>query len=283
LRNIVVCDFSVLSASPTSDDDDIDQLHWSIQAANDIAIHALTQGGYDAQWLKATLEKAEEERPITQPNTEERQQALADVHSHGGRFHVTGGMHVTANDFFISHEIGKNHSASAALEKDKKLRQQLQMTEEKARAIIAQGKSDDLLTVIELDALLAWHQVAKIKGAKRADKVEQWKQILESGKRPPDYDRWTAEDEERLIALQGTKVDIKDTQYGRELALREMELMAVADAMSREKRDALQQKFDEMDAEEALDALMSVDEEEPAQVTTASAGESEAVQIAFQC
>jgi hypothetical protein len=82
------------------------------------------------------------------------------------------------------------------------------MTEEKACAIIAQGKSVDSLTVIELEALLAWHQVAKIKGAKWADKVEQWKQILESGKRPPDYDRWTAEDEERLIALQGTKVDI---------------------------------------------------------------------------
>ncbi len=58
--------------------------------------------------------------------------------------------------------------------------------------------------------------------------------------------------------------------------------MAVADAMSQEKRDALWQKFDEMDAEEALNALMSVDGEEPAQVTTASAGESEAVLIAFQ-
>jgi hypothetical protein len=154
---------------------------------------------------------------------------------------------------------------------------QLQMTEEKAHAIIAQGKSVDSLTVIELDALLAWHQVAKVKGAKRADKVEKWKQILESGKRPPDYDRWTAEDEERLIALQGMKVGIKDTQYGRELALGEREMMAAADAMSQEKRDALRQKSDEMDAEEALDALILVDGEEPAQVTTASAGESEAV------
>ncbi len=102
-------------------DNDIDQLHWSIQAANDFAIHALTQGGNAAQWLKATLENAEEERRITQPNTVERQQALVDVHLHSGHFHVTGGMHVTANDLFISHEIGKNRSASAALEKDKKL------------------------------------------------------------------------------------------------------------------------------------------------------------------
>ncbi len=55
---------------------------------------------------------------------------------------------------------------------------------------------------------------------------------MSSGKRPPDYDRWMAEDEERLTALQGAKVDIEDMQYGRELALKERELMAVADRMN---------------------------------------------------
>ncbi len=100
---------------------------------------------------------------------------------------------------------------------------------------------------------------------------------MSSGKRPPDYDRWTAEDKERLIALQGAKVNIGDTQFGRELALRERELMAAADTMNREKRAALRQKLDEMDAEEALNALMSVNGEEPAHATTAS----EAVEIAF--
>ena len=45
---------------------------WSIQNVNNLAIHALTQGGFDAQWLKATLETNEEEQSITQPNTVER-------------------------------------------------------------------------------------------------------------------------------------------------------------------------------------------------------------------
>ena len=54
------------------DDEDTDQLHWSVQAANDLAIHALTKAGYDAQWLKATLDKKEEEGSITQPNTVKR-------------------------------------------------------------------------------------------------------------------------------------------------------------------------------------------------------------------
>ena len=249
---------------------------WSIQNAIDLAIHALTQGGYDAQWLKATLETKEEERSITQPNTVERQLALTNARTHGGRFHVTGGIHVTSNDFFISQEIDVNRLASAAVEKDKKRRQQLQTTEEKALAIVAQGKSVDSLLVTELDALLAWHQADKTKGAKKADKLEQWKKILSDGQQPPEYERWTEDDEERLLALGKTNIDIKDTQYGRELALKERELEAAADKMSREKRDALRRKFDEMDAEEALNTLASVASEH-AQVTASAHREIGAV------
>ncbi len=46
--------------------------------------------------------------------------------------------------------------------------------------------------------------------------------------------------------------------------------MAAADTMNREKRAALRRKLNEMDAEEALNALMSVNGEEPAHATTAS-------------
>ena len=117
--------------SISGNDEEDRMTRWSIQNANDLAIHALTQGGYDAQWLKAKLEtKEEEERSITQPNTVERQLVLANGHTHGGCFHVTGGMHVTSNDFFISHEIGVNCLAIAAVEKDKKCQQLLQTSEE---------------------------------------------------------------------------------------------------------------------------------------------------------
>jgi hypothetical protein len=253
-------------------DEDTDQLHWSVRAANDLAIHSLAQAGYDAQWLKAMLEKKEEERPITQPNTVKRQQALADVHTHGGCFHLTEGMHVTSDDFFISHEIGKNKEVCKDAEKDKKQQHQLQMTEERALAIVAQGKSVDSLLVTELDALLAWHQADKTKGAKKADKLEQWKKILSDGHQLPEYEQWTEEDEERLLALCVTKIEMKDTQYGQELALKERELEAAADKMSREKRDALRWKFDKLDAEKALVALTSSTKEESLQVIGESGG-----------
>ncbi len=43
--------------------------------------------------------------------------------------------------------------------------------------------------------------------------------------------------------------------YGRELALRQRELEAAAETMSRERRDAPMRMWAEMDAEEALAAL----------------------------
>ena len=65
------------------------------------------------------------------------------------------------------------------------------------------------------------------------------------------------EDDEQLLAPQGTSIDMKDTQYGQELALKESELEAAADKKSWEKRDALRQTFDKMDVKKALDALAS--------------------------
>ena len=127
-----------------------------------------------------------------------------------------------------------------------------------------------------MDTLLAWHQVPKIKGGKRADKLEQWKKILADEQQPPEYERWTEDDDERLLALSSSNIDIRGTQYGRELALKERELEAAADKMSREKRDALRRKFDEMDAEEALNTLASVASEH-AQVTASADGEIGAV------
>ena len=68
------------------------------------------------------------------------------------------------------------------------------MTEERALAIVSQGKSVDSLLVTELDALLAWHKADKTKGAKKADKLEHWKKILLDGQQLLEYERWTEKD-----------------------------------------------------------------------------------------
>ena len=60
------------------------------------------------------------------------------------------------------------------------------------------------------------------------------------------------------------------------MAIKERELEAAAEKMSQEKRNALHWKFDEMDAEEALNTLASVASEH-AQVTASADGEIGAV------
>ena len=43
------------------DDGDIDKAYWTVQTANNIAIAALKQAGYNDNWLKAKFKWSEEE------------------------------------------------------------------------------------------------------------------------------------------------------------------------------------------------------------------------------
>jgi len=260
----------VLQNISNDGDDDITKLQWSIQAANDRAIYALKQAGYDADYLKAALQQgwaAETDRPITQPTTLPQQQALANACGHGGRFHVTGGMHVTSDDLFISMEMNIRNEERVKVKKDRKKRLQLQATEEKALALLEQGKPVNLLSVADLDMLLAWHQAPKTKSAKKADKLQQWMAIRADGNPPPAYERWADEDEQRLVALHATNIDISNMQYMREVALKKRELEAAAGHFNRGERDELRKKWDVMDAEDPEEAITSLQEELQAEVT----------------
>jgi len=269
----------VLRNLSSDDDDDDTKLKRLIQAANDRAVHALKQADYAAEYLQATLQQgdAETDRPITQLNTLARQQALANARGHGGQFHVTGGMHVTSDNLFISMEMNVRNEERGKVEKDRKIRQQLQATEEKALALLEQGKPVNLLSVADLDVLLAWHQAPKMKGVKKVGKLQQWMAIRADGKPPPAYDRWKDEDEQRLVALHTTNIDISDTQYGHEVALKKRELEAAADHFNREERDELGKKRDAMDVEDAEEAVTSLQEELRATATELQDGELTAV------
>ena len=71
------------------------------------------------------------------------------------------------------------------------------MTEEKAFAILAQGKPVQLLSVADLGhAACAWHQTPKLNGAKKANKLQKWQLFLADATQPPEYARWMDEDEE---------------------------------------------------------------------------------------
>jgi len=56
-------------------DEEADKLHPLIQTANDLAVHALVQAGYDGELLRAKIREDkhnEAEKSITEPNTAAR-------------------------------------------------------------------------------------------------------------------------------------------------------------------------------------------------------------------
>ena len=57
------------------------------------------------------------------------------------------------------------------------------------------------------------------------------------------------------------EIDISNTKYGREIALKKRELEEAADKASWEERDAMRQKWDTMNAEE-MEGELAIDVEE---------------------
>jgi hypothetical protein len=127
--------------------------------------------------------------------------------------------------------------------------------EDNAKLILDAGKNVESLLVSELDTLLAWHRVAKTKGSKKEDKLEQWKDIVAKGQQPPQFERWTDDDKQKLAPLMSDEVDMAETYYRREQALHERELEATVYCMSREKRDELRRKLDQIDMANAVTSV----------------------------
>ena len=84
----------------------------------------------------------------------------------------------------------------------------------------------------------------------------------------PAYERWTDDEEKRLVAfINATNIDISDTQYGHEVALKKRELEAAEDHFNWEEKDKLRKKWDAMDVEDAKNAIKSLQEDFRADAT----------------
>ncbi len=121
------------------------------------------------------------------------------------------------------------------------------MIEHNALDILSdEGASPESYSIKDLDCLLAWHQVKDLlPKAKKEQKIMQWKEIVASRKPPPSYERWTEDDEQRLVSLQSEDViGIEDTMFGREVALKKRELEAAVNHFTREERAAMHRKLE---------------------------------------
>jgi hypothetical protein len=97
-----------------------------VQSQNDYSTTQLNVMGYRGDVLRVQfhLDKISKRRkasgPMTVANTHERQEALAAVHTHGKKFFVTGGKHVTLDNMVIAVELNWWKAEAVEREKDKK-------------------------------------------------------------------------------------------------------------------------------------------------------------------
>ena len=101
---------------------------------------------------------------VTVANTRDGQEAIAAATTHGTKFFVTGGEHVTSDDMFKAAEINRRKSEAAEREKEKKSRVEYHARREAALSIINRLQNDlgdDIgrLKSKELEILLRWKGV----------------------------------------------------------------------------------------------------------------------------
>jgi hypothetical protein len=235
-------------------DSDFDDYLRGIQSANDLAVHALTNGGYRGELLKATIEKREEAR-ITAPHSKERIDALRKASTHGAKFLTTGGSHLTTDDFFLAQQKNEREKEIEARQKTKKKRLAAMKVDLVAKEVI-QKRGDAInqlefgkLAIGELDTLLRWHGALATKMTKE-EKVLKLKGIFAGGHVQPVVEEWTTDDENKLKEYLEAEVTLGDTALGRQQEMLEQQTFAIGLGMSDDKFNRLvelrKRKLDEV-------------------------------------
>ena len=81
------------------------------------------------------------------------------------------------------------------------------------------------VSVPDLTALLAWYNIPKEK-MNKPQMVAKWKEIRLNHVPPPIFEKWGDSDEEELIRLKSTKVDMSETALGCYAALMKRQAFA---------------------------------------------------------
>jgi hypothetical protein len=154
-----------------------------VQSQNNYSTTQLTMMGYKGEMLRAQYNEDKvralrADAPVTVAHTRERQEALTAATTHGKKFFVTGGEHITSDDMFKSAEIVRRNAEAVEVEKDKKLRLEYRARREAALPVLDRlenvlENAVTRLTGKELEVLLRWKGVPVSKMGNVANR--QWR------------------------------------------------------------------------------------------------------------
>jgi hypothetical protein len=148
--------------------------------------YVLLLEGYNGDVMRVTLKPIERTTVITAAHTQERIELLSQAKAHGSIFSATGGIHLTANDIFLSIALKQRKILREKLGKDKTLRERQEKNKSVALDILQRkGENPTTLTGTNLTALLTWHQHLKVASLKKDAKFVAWMEIKRRGRPPP--------------------------------------------------------------------------------------------------
>jgi hypothetical protein len=211
-------------------DNEYDQLVQLITEANILWTYTLNQSGYNGDALKGTILNKKKVKIIMEENTEERRKVLMTATTHSDKFSKTGGIHLTSDDIFISSEMSLRGKEKAKLVAEKTRHQKKMAIEEKAKQILnaKRGNDSGKFNASELNTLLGWYNIPKLKDMSKEEKLEKWLEICKDQKQPPMYEKWTDEDENALKEASREDIDTGDTALGRLEAQRKKEFRLIS-------------------------------------------------------
>ena len=114
---------------------------------------------------------------------------------------------------FKGSEINNKKRRIEELEKDKEARQEFEKLRQAAIAILHQQKPPENLSEKELEILLCYEGVQKLKQGNNPDKLINWK-ILEDKRKVPSCPRYTDADKVQLQSFKEADIDMGDTAFG---------------------------------------------------------------------
>ena len=152
---------------------------------------------------------------------------MSQAKSHGNIFTAT--VHLMSNDIFMGIVLKQRKILREKLAKEKTLRQRQERTESNALAILeAAGGNATKIKGSGLTILLSWHQHPKVAGMKKEEKLSAWVAIVNRGKAPPSFEKWTDADDLKLLEAQSDVVEMAHTALGHLEALKKKELVLAA-------------------------------------------------------
>ena len=186
----------------------------NIESLNHFYCDVLTSSGYDGAKLRKDAPTRSTYVAVTEPQSEERVQAIKKAKTAGQMFFATGGRHVNTEQFFVSTELKVRDAKIKLLEDAKKDRAKYCKDQLEAVMLIRQkGDLDSMsvkkFTLPEVKVLLKWKKV-KVTATKKRDLVDAYI----AAPKPKIQKVWCRSEEAELVALKEQKVPLKDTALG---------------------------------------------------------------------